>query len=116
MSEATKRLHAKRRAAGLCLFCGRAADGKSLCKKHRRAKAKSRKRRRKARVRLGLCWHCYEPAAPGVKMCERHRAEACERARRCLAKRKSLDNAAAPVPSGTLRATSIATQSASPDT
>jgi len=61
---------AKRRAEGLCRYCGEpATDGMASCRPCREKYRKRMRRQIAARRRTGLCIRCGRPRKPGYRQC-----------------------------------------------
>jgi NMD protein affecting ribosome stability and mRNA decay len=84
---------AKRKAAGVCMVCGRypADTGMVICQYCRaKRKAKYLEKRtethimRELRIEFGLCYTCGEPIKEGFKLCEKHWIMAAAQMRRLL--------------------------------
>ena len=98
-------LYAKRKAAGLCVRCGRDGEGLTLCGEHRaRAQAQQRtyldtrnassRRVRAKRKVMGICRDCDAPTEEGRVHCATH-AEAYNRGRTRSARQARLEVRAA---------------------
>lgn len=75
VSKCSKNRYYKRKAAGLCVYCGKRAAmaNRVACveclQKHRWKKTSGK---RQYWIDHGLCFYCGKPTVPGKKMCEEH--------------------------------------------
>ena len=88
-AEHKKEIYAKRKAAGLCVKCGKLPakygvfcyECKLYMRKYDRRKIKQREKRgREFWASNGKCFFCGEPVINGKKVCERHYELCCKSA------------------------------------
>ena len=98
-AEASKARYEARKAAGLCVACGRfpAADGLVNCRecaeKNRKSAKKSLKKRRTTLKQAGVCTNCGKaPAAEGHAYCENCIQKHRERNERCRQGKRAENN------------------------